>query len=244
MDKTGHRTRTNRTYRTKDQDKQDLQDQESYTIQTEFYWSCCPGPSSCRSCKSCLSWSYVLSVFILFSFCLYACNQAEKKLPPVPSSKNVQEAVPYSMPLKDLKPPRVVLLADVPKPRIVEVPTKSGGSHVTLVNGKQTKINLQPPEVKPAGFLFIMQNYTIADGLAIDAIICGCSDQYGNLWFGTNGGGSSRFDGKSFTNYSIPQGAMNTPSSILEDGAGNLWMGSQFEIGALPLRRHDIHFLC
>ena len=132
-------------------------------------------------------------VLILFSLCLYACNQAEKKLPPAPSPKNVQEAVPYSKPQEELKPPRVVLLADVPKPRIIEVPTKSGGSYVALVNGKQTKINLQPPEVKPAGSLFIMQNYTTADGLPLDGILCGCIDQYGNLWFGTAWGRNQSF---------------------------------------------------
>ena len=57
----------------------------------------------------------------------------------------------------------------------------------------------------------------------------------GNLWFGTDGGGVSRYDGKSlpagqasFTNFTTEQGlANNTVLSITEDKRGNLWFGTQ-----------------
>jgi len=78
-----------------------------------------------------------------------------------------------------------------------------------------------------AGGVSNFTNYTTDLGLALDAIGCGFRDKAGNLWFGTQGGGVSRYDGKSFTNYTTAQGlANNTVWSITEDKAGNLWFGT------------------
>ncbi|MCC6182793.1 MAG: hypothetical protein IT237_13280, partial [Bacteroidia bacterium] len=69
--------------------------------------------------------------------------------------------------------------------------------------------------------------FTTDDGLALDAIACSMMDKNGNLWFGTFGGGVSRYDGKSFTNYSTAQGlANNVVRSITEDKSGNLCFGT------------------
>ena len=52
-------------------------------------------------------------------------------------------------------------------------------------------------------------------------------DKTGNLWFGTEGGGVSRYDGKTFTNYTTTQGlASNVVLSITEDKTGNIWFGT------------------
>ena len=52
-------------------------------------------------------------------------------------------------------------------------------------------------------------------------------DKTGNLWFGTGGGGVSRYDGKSFTTFTTAQGlANNFVCSITEDKTGNLWFGT------------------
>ena len=95
-----------------------------------------------------------------------------------------------------------------------------------------------PPEliaIKPnqgeAGGISLMQNYTTDNGLALDAISYGhkiaLCDKQGNLWFGTEGGGISRYDGKSFTNYTNVQGlANNKVLSLLEDKKGNIWVGT------------------
>lgn len=67
-------------------------------------------------------------------------------------------------------------------------------------------------------------NYSTDQGLPLSSIICSAIDQAGNLWFGTGGGGVSRYDGKHFTNYSRAQGlASNVVFNIMEDKAGNLW---------------------
>ncbi|MDB4533936.1 hypothetical protein N9242_03620, partial [Vicingaceae bacterium] len=51
--------------------------------------------------------------------------------------------------------------------------------------------------------------YNSDDGLAIDKISWGKSticDSEGNIWFATQGGGVSKYDGKSFITYTTEQG--------------------------------------
>lgn len=70
-------------------------------------------------------------------------------------------------------------------------------------------------------------NYGTEQGLALSSVLCSASDKAGNLWFGTAGGGVSRYDGKNFTNYTIAQGlASNLVLYIVEDKEGNLWFGT------------------
>ncbi len=78
-------------------------------------------------------------------------------------------------------------------------------------------------------------NFTTQQGLAYDNIGSITEDKKGNLWFGTIGGGASRYtpspSGKEeegqFTTFSTAQGlTSNTISSITEDKSGNLWFGT------------------
>jgi len=70
-------------------------------------------------------------------------------------------------------------------------------------------------------------NYNTEQGLALSSIDCGYRDKKGNLWFGTDGGGVSRYDGKSFTNFTTAQGLTNNVVyGITEDKAGNLWFAT------------------
>ena len=55
-----------------------------------------------------------------------------------------------------------------------------------------------------------------------------CEDRYGNIWFGTGGGGISRYDGNTFTHFTEKEGLTNNfVTSILQDKAGNLWFGTE-----------------
>jgi ligand-binding sensor domain-containing protein len=58
-------------------------------------------------------------------------------------------------------------------------------------------------------------------------IHCGLQDKAGNLWFGTNGEGVYRFDGKSFIQFTKKDGlSSNIVYSILEDKTGSIWIGT------------------
>jgi ligand-binding sensor domain-containing protein/serine phosphatase RsbU (regulator of sigma subunit) len=52
-------------------------------------------------------------------------------------------------------------------------------------------------------------------------------DRSGNLWFGTDGVGVSRYDGESFTHFTEKEGLSNNRvRSMIEDSKGNLWFGT------------------
>ena len=76
----------------------------------------------------------------------------------------------------------------------------------------------------------LFTTYTSDNGLAMNAINFGKTticDSEGNLWFATQGGGVSKYDGKSFITYTTKQGlANNSVRSIAEDRNGNLWFGT------------------
>ncbi len=63
-------------------------------------------------------------------------------------------------------------------------------------------------------------------------------DSQGNLWFGTAGGGVSRYNGHTFTHFTINEGlSHNSVRSIVEDNQGNLWFGT----GGGGVSRYDGH---
>ena len=75
------------------------------------------------------------------------------------------------------------------------------------------------------------KNYTYLDGLEDDYIESIYQDRDGFLWFGTNSGGVSRYDGEKFINFTTDEGlASNFVRAIHEDKAGHLWF-STWEVG-------------
>ncbi|NQV52088.1 MAG: hypothetical protein HQ500_02845 [Flavobacteriales bacterium] len=77
----------------------------------------------------------------------------------------------------------------------------------------------------------LFTNFDSDDGLALDGITYGdkssICDHQGNLWFGTIGGGVSKYDGQHFTTYTTNQGLGNNyVFSIAEDKDGNFWFGT------------------
>lgn len=71
------------------------------------------------------------------------------------------------------------------------------------------------------------RNFSVADGLAQSQVYAICEDSRGNLWFGTRGGGVSRYDGQNFTSFTEEDGLVNNYlRCIMEDKQGNLWFGT------------------
>jgi len=70
------------------------------------------------------------------------------------------------------------------------------------------------------------RNYSPLDGLGSGKVRTILQDREGYLWFGTGGGGVSRFDGHRFTAFTTHDGlGGNAVLSALEDRDGNLWFG-------------------
>lgn len=60
-----------------------------------------------------------------------------------------------------------------------------------------------------------------------ETVRCGILAQNGDLWFGTSNEGLYKFDGNSFTQYTVKDGLSdNNVISILEDKEGILWLGT------------------
>ncbi|MFL5728164.1 MAG: two-component regulator propeller domain-containing protein [Cytophagaceae bacterium] len=71
------------------------------------------------------------------------------------------------------------------------------------------------------------RNYSIGEGLAQSQVYAVEEDYRGNVWFGTRGGGLSRFDGINFYNYTTDEGLVNNyVNALLCDRQGNLWIGT------------------
>jgi ligand-binding sensor domain-containing protein/class 3 adenylate cyclase len=153
--------------------------------------------------------------------------------------------------LPDSLQPKTIFLDKAPGPLTVKVPKSCGGSY-TVFNSKGEKlaVNLEPPVSRfPAvlknakgepvmdkdgnpvimgdGGISNFRTFTTDNGLTLDGVSCSLMDRAGNLWFGTYGGGVSRYDGNSFSTFTSAQGlANNSVSSIAEDKSGNLWFGT------------------
>lgn len=65
-----------------------------------------------------------------------------------------------------------------------------------------------------------------ADGLANDHVRCLLEDRWGILWFGTSGGGLSKYAGQQFVQYGPAQGLSEQAYSVMEDHNCNLWVGN------------------
>ena len=79
-----------------------------------------------------------------------------------------------------------------------------------------------------------IQHFTTTDGLADNRVISVYENKAGIIWFGT-GSGVSRYDGKSFRNFTSPNAPLfykegrwnNDINTIIEDKTGKLWVGTR-----------------
>jgi ligand-binding sensor domain-containing protein/signal transduction histidine kinase len=150
-------------------------------------------------------------------YLFFSCTQKPPAQQDIPEKKDTLKPPVTQM----AKNPVVVYLDTCPPPHTVNIPIKTGGSHfVKNWGGVQIKVPLTPPKTYTPTFFLSMQNYNTENGLASNIVRCSYCDRKGNLWFGT-GEGISRYDGKSFMNFSN-YGVI----SIIEDKSGNFWFGT------------------
>ncbi len=72
-----------------------------------------------------------------------------------------------------------------------------------------------------------IQYLDVDQGLSFPYIYTVLEDKRGDLWFGTDGSGISKYNGTSFVNYSVKEGlSSGTVISMIEDRNGNLWIGT------------------
>jgi ligand-binding sensor domain-containing protein/serine phosphatase RsbU (regulator of sigma subunit) len=77
------------------------------------------------------------------------------------------------------------------------------------------------------GQTFDFRNFNVEDGLAQSQVLSMCQDRHGNIWFGTNSGGVSKYDGNKFTNYTENDSLVNNVVfSIAEIKNGNILFGT------------------
>lgn len=79
--------------------------------------------------------------------------------------------------------------------------------------------------------LYNFRNYSVEDGIAQSQVYSLVQDHRGLLWFGTRGGGLTRFDGLNFLSYTEKDGLGNNYIyDIVEDKKHNLWISTNVGI--------------
>ena len=188
----------------------------------------------------------------VFFFSLLACSNEhilERNEAILEEAETVQKTFLADLP--DSLQPKVIYLKDSPSPSKVFL-SQLGFSTKNVSNGsgQSQARNLTPatnhllnqlrneneelildsngnPFILGDGGVSQFKNYSSDNGLVLDAVNCGIIDQRGHLWFGTSGGGVSRFDGDAFTTFSIVEGLVdNFVRTIFEDSKGIIWFGT------------------
>jgi len=106
---------------------------------------------------------------------------------------------------------------------------KYDGNRVDAINNgtKMTERDQQDLKKLDGQLVKSFTHFTKKEGLSSNIVMSILEDKSGNLWFGTFGGGASRYDGKSFTHFTQKEGLVhNIVWSIREDKSGNLWFGT------------------
>ena len=145
---------------------------------------------------------------ILISILICSCNTKQEN-----GTKDLGSGRYTSVPLQvtviadltDSLQPKTFLLEQMPKPITMAVPKTGGITKMFPVLRDKKGEPILDTDGKPfiigAGGNSNFTNFTTDQGLPLDNISCSLMDKIGNLWFGTNGGGVSRYEGKSFITF-------------------------------------------
>ena len=84
--------------------------------------------------------------------------------------------------------------------------------------------------------------FSVEEGLSQTQVFDICSDDQGNVWFGT-AGGACRFDGKHFTNYSTENGLNDNLVSKIISKHGFIWIATQHGITRIKEKQVQTYHL-
>ncbi|MGE5496541.1 MAG: two-component regulator propeller domain-containing protein, partial [Syntrophothermus sp.] len=75
---------------------------------------------------------------------------------------------------------------------------------------------------------YSFKSFSVEHGLAQSQVTALIQDKNGFLWFGTNGGGLSRFDGHTFHTFNTQNGLIdNMVLNLFQDSKGRIWIGTE-----------------
>ncbi|MEO7263297.1 MAG: two-component regulator propeller domain-containing protein [Ferruginibacter sp.] len=129
--------------------------------------------------------------------------------------------------------PYIVNLDTCPTPQTIIVPIKDSMFFTMKTPYWERQLKMVPPKIHPADFFVTMPKFGNEQGLQAHSVLSSIQDKKGNLWFGTDGGGVTRFDGKSAVTFTGL--GCNNVRAILEDREGNIWFG----MGGCGLVKYD-----
>jgi ligand-binding sensor domain-containing protein/signal transduction histidine kinase len=148
---------------------------------------------------------------------LLSCNSKQESNPLL---KDVDSTILEGIINKDRSaPPEIIEITAANAPKVIPA-----GRPVTVQNPNAN--GLGDPE-------FIL--YGEKDGLPLNNTTSALKDKMGNIWFCSNGGGVSKYDGKKFTVFSAVNGMDNGIYQLAEDTAGNIW----FHVGDAEVYKYD-----
>jgi signal transduction histidine kinase/ligand-binding sensor domain-containing protein len=151
--------------------------------------------------------------------------------------------------LPDSLQPQKVMLRDTLIPQSIKIPISDQEAYEFVDHDNNTR-KIIPPQIVQRPMLLDemgqpvldhkgnyyylgeggfshLTTYTTDHGLALDNVTSSLMDASGNIWFGTWGGGISKFDGLSFTNFNTAHGLSNNLVHCLaQDAEGNIWIGT------------------
>jgi ligand-binding sensor domain-containing protein/serine phosphatase RsbU (regulator of sigma subunit) len=105
------------------------------------------------------------------------------------------------------------------------------GERIKIIPRKKVLVQPKSTQALPTQMLenaiYDLQYLDVDQGMNSSYILSIIQDKKGNIWFGTEGGGVSKYDGHSFYHYTENEGLSNNiVRTMIEDKKGNLWFGT------------------
>lgn len=202
-----------------------------------FFSACQPNakqaPSSVASVKDTLSDSASTKKK---TYSLVTIQRANGKSvqPGAPKPLNVKSPliVPTNTNVHPLLPPTTVplpekLIVNTPGKDTFKLPAKVAAKGLEVPCKQPAPVVAAPPRFKDAT-ICNLQYLDVDQGMSAPSLRSILTDKDGNIWFGTNGAGVSRYDGRSFWHYTEKEGLSgNTVLSMIQDRDGNFWFGTE-----------------